>query len=476
MANRIRRNPLVWEGGYWNSTPVWPREPNTKIIKQIAMDHLKPELPNSEKTLLEPTFFAGGAFNKLYLISYPGQEKSYLFRVILPACPFFKTESEAATLSYLQFETSIPVPGVIAWDSNPDNRLGFEWIIMEKVSGVPLRDVWRNISWPEKLVLTERLAELVHELGTHKFDRIGGLYFTWALENHKVDHNKEKALPASSDSSDQDNGKLGINGKMSGAFSSQTFTVGPLFSPMFYLGSRLYLPGNRGPYRRASEWLESGINMQLQWVKAGRVEGDSFYAKDFEKEVPEIESECHRYLETLPKIISNEQGPCYELHHGDLNSANILVDPETFSITAIVDWEMINIVPAWKASDYPVLLQDIEPEDDEEPPIPSYEEEHDLAVYTRDQWDYKILRQHYDATMKRLTGGSDATDKFSITKNMRDFESQIQNLSDNIGWAQQWLEGYLASIEESHQTQAASVTALGECGTQNASEKGDCQI
>lgn len=64
----------------------------------------------------------------------------------------------------------------------------------------------------------------------------------------------------------------------------------------------------------------------------------------------------------------------YRLHHGDLNLANILVSPGSFEITGIMDWEMINIVPLWKASYYPVFLQDIEPLDEEEPPIPSYED------------------------------------------------------------------------------------------------------
>jgi len=131
--------------------------------------------------------------------------------------------------------------------------------------------------------------------------------------------------------------------------------------------------------------------MQLRWVERGRIEGDRSYAKDFEKEAPEIETECHRYLQILQTVLPDEECSYYRLHHADLNLANILVNPESFEITGIVDWELINIFPSWKASDYPVFLQDIEPQDEEEPPIPSYEDEEDLAVYTRDQWDHMIL-------------------------------------------------------------------------------------
>ena len=44
-----------------------------------------------------------------------------------------KTESEVATMHYLRENTSIPVPTIYHYDSNPYNRLGGEYIIMSKV-------------------------------------------------------------------------------------------------------------------------------------------------------------------------------------------------------------------------------------------------------------------------------------------------------------------------------------------------------
>lgn len=319
-------------------------------------------------------FFAGGAFNKLYLVSHARSNTSYIFRVSLPVCPFFKTESEAATLTHLRANTSIPVPRVFAWDSSPDNELGFEWILMEKIAGVPLLDIWRKIEWERKLVLIESLAGLVNQLGSHKFDRIGSLYFKSALTGCAGDLEEESAGEGTPE-------KQGPKSVAEERFRATTanaspmdFAIGPIFSPIFYLDNRLYLPGNGGPYRYASEWVRSEIEMQLRWVKRGRIEGDRSYAKDFEKEAPEMETECHRYLQILPSVFPYEECSSYRLHHGDLNLANILVSPGSFDITGIVDWEMINIVPLWKASDYPVFLQDIEPLDEEESPIPSYED------------------------------------------------------------------------------------------------------
>lgn len=47
--------------------------------------------------------------------------------------PRLKTESEVATMEYIRMHTSIPVPTVYFYDSNPYNRLGGEYIIMSKV-------------------------------------------------------------------------------------------------------------------------------------------------------------------------------------------------------------------------------------------------------------------------------------------------------------------------------------------------------
>lgn len=55
-------------------------------------------------------------------------------RVARRFMPRLKTASEAATLAYLRAHTSIPVPIIYAWDADPYNRLGGEWMLMSRVS------------------------------------------------------------------------------------------------------------------------------------------------------------------------------------------------------------------------------------------------------------------------------------------------------------------------------------------------------
>jgi ABC-type antimicrobial peptide transport system permease subunit len=39
-------------------------------------------------------------------------------------------------------DLGVPVPKVLAWSSNAENEVGAEYIIMEKVQGIQLKEVW----------------------------------------------------------------------------------------------------------------------------------------------------------------------------------------------------------------------------------------------------------------------------------------------------------------------------------------------
>ena len=500
------RTPLRWTGGH-HREPVWPREPAITAVRSLAKHHLQPEVSTAiEDTLLDVSFFAEGAFNKLYRVSYPEHHPSYLLRVTLPVEPYFKTESEVATLAYLRANTSIPAPRVIAWQSNLDSELGFEWILMEVIDGVPLYDVWRKIPWDRKLVLVEVLAGLIKELQDHKFNSIGALYFKSALmcrEEEQTDGTERE--PSTEDVVAEEKSDALVEGRNNGnseasvstpledlkldasspgetanlepdpeTFSNgprgkhtlaknlgrDDFAIGPLLDSLFFAESRPHLPGNRGPYRNPIEWLSGLIHVQLEWIKKGPVEDDDDYGSSFEEEAPVMTSLCHEYLNILPAIFANEvDSASYVLHHSDLNAANILVNGETFDVTGIVDWELINVVPYWKAMDYPVFMQDTEPFDEVEPPIPSYEDEQDISVYTRDRWDNRLLRRHWNDTMKRLREGATAdTDALEDAKEIevkRGCLENIPNLTDTWNWARLWLKKYRTGSDDSDEEEGS---------------------
>ena len=511
---------LHWTGG-WDLEPVWPHEPDVNTIKSLAKRHLVTELPDSfDDTRLEVSFFTEGGFNKLYNISYPDHHTSYLFRVTLPIEPYYKTESEVATIAYLRANTSIPVPQVFAWDSDGSNELHFEWILMAKIDGVPLFDVWRKVPWEKKLELTGTIAAMVKQLHDRKFNGIGGLYFKSAIERKR----SKPEIAQASDALQSDSGgdkttvadcRLGedkdqhepkrstmSNGagnddapgagasivsqetllhdsekmRPKGCLDQADFCVDRIFDPLFFIASRLYLQGDRGPYISSIEWLSAEIHIQLEWIKNGPVENDPEFSDDFAEESPTMERLCQEYLGILPNVFGGEEAKdSFTLHHSDLNAANILIHPETFEITGIVDWELINVVPEWKATEHPRFLRFMEPEDEEEPPIPSYEDEEDIDVIVRDKWDYRILRRHFDEVWKRLAGDNDIIDDDTMgTKAKRHCHEFVPQLTDTWEWSEKWLRIYQTTgISQNGTDWAKQSPKLGESESEsdNGSEE-----
>lgn len=224
------------------------------------------------------------------------------------------------------------------------------------------------------------------------------------------------------------------------------FRIGRVFDPVFIKGSRLYLLGNRGPYQSSLEWLNAEIQIQLEWIKRGPVEGDEDYDDDddFAEEAPIMERLCQEFLEILPKIYKTGEETDCTLHHSDFNAANILVNPETLEITGIVDWEMINVVPAWRASAHPEFLSYMEPDDDEELPLPSEDVNGEHTSWElRNRWEHKALRSGFDKAIARGIGGSN--DKFDHTKETKaklDCYFFLSELTGMWSWSKKWLKIY----------------------------------
>jgi len=71
-------------------------------------------------------------------------------QVTLPIDPKWQTLSEVATLEWVRKMTHLPVLKVLAYGADRANPTGFEYIVMEKMRGQPLADVWHDIHFDAK--------------------------------------------------------------------------------------------------------------------------------------------------------------------------------------------------------------------------------------------------------------------------------------------------------------------------------------
>ncbi|KAF2817180.1 uncharacterized protein BDZ99DRAFT_374892, partial [Mytilinidion resinicola] len=91
--------------------------------------------------------------------------------------PWYKTQSEVATMTYIREHTKIPVPQVFAFDSSMDNALGLEWILMEMAEGREYEQIEEDLSPEEDQdAIYGKVAEWTHELQGLGFDTIGSIY------------------------------------------------------------------------------------------------------------------------------------------------------------------------------------------------------------------------------------------------------------------------------------------------------------
>ena len=130
--------------------PIWTVEPSLELIisRIIAHRHLKLSQNEIAHTTVNSSFKV--VSTSCIQLNVHEDCTSCAFLYLLTQTPI--TSSEIATIAVLRSHTSVPVPHVIASGSSSDNGLRFEWILMERVHGIPLADVWASL--PGCLALT----------------------------------------------------------------------------------------------------------------------------------------------------------------------------------------------------------------------------------------------------------------------------------------------------------------------------------
>lgn len=94
------------------------------------------------------------------------------------------TSYMGAALTCIKARTVLgtPVPKVYAWCSQATNPVQAEYIIMEKISGVQLEDVWGSLDVDQKIVVVKQLAHHQKTWAATVFRHYGSLYYAQDLD------------------------------------------------------------------------------------------------------------------------------------------------------------------------------------------------------------------------------------------------------------------------------------------------------
>ncbi|KAI1653812.1 hypothetical protein F4813DRAFT_246543 [Daldinia decipiens] len=167
---------LQWtrDDGSFSVRPEWTVEPT---IDSIILTLQKVVGPDKEYVVQHHW---NGLYSKIYRVSYEGIH--LILKISLPVCPKSMTESEVATLRWVDESTRLPVPKVRHYDSSRDNPIGFEWILMDRIDGMPLFQCWESITQGAKERIVKQIAEYAAISFARQFRGIGNIY---PLESHQ---------------------------------------------------------------------------------------------------------------------------------------------------------------------------------------------------------------------------------------------------------------------------------------------------
>ncbi|KIJ15331.1 hypothetical protein PAXINDRAFT_169135 [Paxillus involutus ATCC 200175] len=302
-----------------------PFQVDRRVLKDVVREKTNCEVGRI-------TFLSSGTFHKAYLVTLV-DTRELVARVARRYMPRLKTQSEIATMRYLREKTSVPVPDVYYYDSNPYNRLGGEYILMSKAPGMPLSRVYHSMSNDEIKILFKNMASIIIPLFAQRFSHIGSLYFdssslptptatssvllaSSSSPTPTATHPRLKSFPfmplISATPTSATNTKSVLPGHMSRttsvSASGSEIHVGPIVSWPFFGSNRgdLSHPSeiDRGPWRKTRSYLEACVVREITGVKREN-EGKSAPHR-LHLDPDEIRSSRHHHLDAVPDDQSDD--------------------------------------------------------------------------------------------------------------------------------------------------------------------------
>ncbi|KAH0848892.1 phosphotransferase enzyme family protein [Fonsecaea pedrosoi] len=286
-----------------------------------------------------------GMYNKSFVLTMDdGQEVIAKVPNSNAGVRHYTTASEVATMDFVRNTLQTPVPKVYAWSSTADNAIGAEYIIMEKMPGAQLSEVWNHMKIGDKMQLRLNLALYQAKWLSISFCQFGALYYNEDLDKVRSE------------------GHLYINQKGEKVQDSR-FAIGPMTGRDWSDCGRAALQCDRGPWLTSSEYhkavglreLTATLSIKPLPKQTVMVCGPGLYLPSAAKKSAAIESYLKIYDVLLP---DDPTITAPTLWHHDLHEENIFVDGKNpTKILGIIDWQLVDLLPLFDHNLEPAFVQ-----------------------------------------------------------------------------------------------------------------------
>lgn len=251
-------------------------------------------------------------YHSIYLITIPESRASLghselVLRVSGRRIPAIKTRNEIGVMTWLSKNTTIPIADVIAYDESEDNPIKHEYTLLSKVQGVTLSNIYDTLNDDQTAQILDQIIDILNQLHSHTWSGIGGL----ALN--------KTGDPVLSQVLDENFWQLPDIDK-------------------FWPGHTITSLNIQGPYGSYAEYISAQI---LLYIRLIGLHDKLEFMRDI---IPRLET----FVAGLNEHSAELNKVALRLAHKDLHFANLLFDPVTNRITAVLDWEFSGVVPFTK--------------------------------------------------------------------------------------------------------------------------------
>ncbi|KAF2500404.1 kinase-like protein [Lophium mytilinum] len=340
---------------------------------------------------------AEGGFNRVFEATLSDGHR-VLARLPYPSTVpnHYGTASEVATMEFLRLH-NIPVPRVYGWSSTADNAVGAEYIVMEKIDGDSLAEIWPTLDLKQQGQIIKQVVHLEKNLFSIQLPASGSIYFPDDLSSEEKA--KAVALPGHGD---------------------KAFCMGPMAHYSWWDDQRSSLALlDRGPSIMLKsvtriKTLETATDKRTSSTQAFHAVGkkELAWTERFAKPrrhyeplyrqvhgydklpyKPHIEA-LHKYLEMAKWLGYPEENYLNRpvLRHPDLSMSNIRVS-KSLEIAGLIDWQHATILPLCLAAGIPRDFQYFGDPDSERMKPPS--KELPLEYNTADPEEQELMRDRH---------------------------------------------------------------------------------
>ncbi|KAF2463512.1 uncharacterized protein BDR25DRAFT_383569 [Lindgomyces ingoldianus] len=279
----------------------------------------------------------GGFSKALLLCKEDGSELIAKIPFSIAGPPKYTTASEVAVLQYLHAHTQVPVPKVLAWNSDPSNPVSAEYIMMEKAPGIQLFKIWAEMSDWDQLCVVKQLTKLEGEMTEIRFPASGSLY----LRESMVDDNKYVALDRGVDPSGQ-------------------FCIGPSCERGWYAPAKIasvHSRLNQGPWPDLSSFGIALVDREIALLRQNLTTATSGPpCGSFEEQIAVLKSTKEAMSRLNESTFINKVSEPV-LWHTDLHMGNIYVSEENpANIVSLIDWQSNVVSPLFLQARFPGFL------------------------------------------------------------------------------------------------------------------------